>query len=870
MLRTIAAASAMLGAGALPALGQVVRVRGFVTDSATGVALAQVRVEWTAPASTSHRSLTTYTDDDGRFTIAAPVPGPYRAVLTRVGYQPARMASVDVTGGDITLRVALVAVGVPVDPVVISASRSEQTRLDAPASVSVIQRDAIAADVRFSPLEQIRELPGVDFSSKGLIQHTFEVRGPRAPIGGALMMLTDDRYAELPSIGLNVSYLVPVTREDIERIEVVRGPAAALYGPGAPRGVLQIITRSPFESRGGVASFTAGGRSVRQGTVRYAGAVHPRLAMAVSADYFQGDDWPSVDSTEIRNRNAALERGADPDTLHIGLRDPFIRRVGGELRADWRPGSETEIVTKSGIADAINLVDRLGLGGIQFKGWLSWYVQSKVQHGRLAANAVFNANDSRETYFLRTGAPLVEKSRLASLQLQHGIERRGIDLVYGMDVRATDPRTGGTVHGQNEDADFVVEAGTYAQATAALGSRLRLITALRADHHSRLDDLVLTPRAGVVYKAGRTHAIRLTYNRAYNSPPPSDLFLDIRVGALPGGVPYAVRQESSPPGGFTFRRDCDGLCMRSPFGSDASDGFLPADATALWSQMVVLLRQKGVNIADIPAPSGTVVATTLATWNQTTRVFDPMAPADVKDLSPIRRQLTDVLELGYKGVLHGGASVTADLYATRMRRRPTNTIAITPSVFFDKGTLQQYLTQFRGSAAAAQIANTLAQIPVGTVAPTQSPYAADVLLVARQGLSFTMYGADLSADVPLGRRASVFATYSWVSYDSVSNAFPAVPIALAVPNDKASLSLTYGRPAAAVQSSVRARAVGPFQTIAGYGVVDLSSTFRVPSTRALSVTAEVQNLFDHEHREYPGGAYPLLGRLAIVRTRLEF
>ena len=401
------AACAIAGAHASPAVAQNTQVRGFVADSSTGAPLAQVRVEWTLSGSASRSALTTYTNESGRFTTVLS-PGSYAVALRRVGYAPTRLERLNVSGANSTLRVRLTAVGVPVDPVVISASRSEQTQLDAPASTSVIERDAAAADLRVSPFEQIRELPGVDFAAKGLLQNTFEVRGPRGPTSGALLMLTDGRYAELPSIGLNVSYLVPVTREDIDRIEVVRGPAAALYGPGAPRGVLHIITRSPFESRGGVASFTGGNRSVRQATVRYAGVVRPRLAASLSADYFQGEDWPMVDSTEIRNRNAALKAGANPDTVRIGLRDPFIRRAGGEVRIDWRPGGETEVVTKSGIADAMNLIDLAGPGAVQLHGWRSWYVQSKVQHGRLMANLVFNANDAGNTY---TSVPERRSSR---------------------------------------------------------------------------------------------------------------------------------------------------------------------------------------------------------------------------------------------------------------------------------------------------------------------------------------------------------------------------------------------------------------------------------------------------------------------------
>ena len=874
MLRAIlvAAAGAIVEAQASPAVAQVTRIHGFVTDSSTGAPLAQVKVEWTPAASRSRPSLTSYTDDGGRFTVAL-TPGAYGVTLRRVGYAPARLERVDVTGGDFDLRVRLAAVGVPVDPVVISASRTEQTQLDAPASTSVIERDAVAADLRFNPFEQIRELPGVDYSAKGLLQNTFEVRGSRGPNSGAMLMLTDSRYAELPSIGFNVSYLVPTTREDIDRIEVVRGPAAALYGPGAPRGVIHIITRSPFESRGGVASFSAGGRSVRQATVRYAGVILPRVAMSLSADYFEGEDWPTVDTIEVENRNAALKLGADPDTLRIGLRDAFIRRAGGEVRVDWRPGASTEVITKSGIAEAINLTDLTGMAGVQLRDWRSWYVQSKVQHGQLMANLVFNANDAGDTYFLRTGLPLVEKSRLVSAQVQHGIQRGRVDLVYGMDGRATDPRTEGTVHGQYEDDDFVVEAGMYGQATTTLGSRFQLVTALRADHHSALEDLVLQPRLGIVYKAGRTHAVRLTYNHAYSSPPPVDLFRDVRSGAL-APLPYALHNEAIPRDGFTFRRDCNGLCMRSPFPSGNAGPYMPADATLLWAEMVALLAKGGVNIADIPAPAATDVSTVLARRNQAARSFDRVTPDDVRDVDPVHRQLTDVFELGYKGVLHDGAAISVDLYATHVQHGSAGVTAITPNVFFDKVSLQEYLNRFRSSAAAAQLATTLAQIPVGTITPLQSPYGADILVVNRQGPAYTFYGADLSGELPFGRRASVVGTYSWVTYDSVSRDLPDVPVNLTIPENKASLMMSYGRPAAALHSSLRVRAVGPFHSsgvprlrIPGYTAIDVSMTGRVPRLRA-SISGEVQNLLDHAHREFFGGA--VIGRIVVVRTRVEF
>ncbi|MDQ3082267.1 MAG: TonB-dependent receptor, partial [Gemmatimonadota bacterium] len=436
----VAAAASVLCASAVA--GQGVEVAGLVTDSATGAALPHARAEWSNRATRS--ATAAYTDAAGRFRVQL-APGRYDVLLTRIGYRAVHMQDREIVGAS-SIRVALPARGIPVDPIVISGARSEQARLDAPVAISVIGRAEIEEGLPPDPLHQIRTLPGVDFASKGLLQATVSARGPRTPSSRALLMLTDNIYTEVPAV-LAVSFARPTTREDIERIEVVRGPAAALYGPGAPQGIIHVVTRSPFESFGGAASLSAGGRSILQGTTRYAGRIHPSLAMSVSADYFDGDDWAVVDSFEIDNRAAAIARGADPDTLRIARRDHHIRRAGGEARLDWRPGLRTEIVTKAGVAEAANGIDLTGLGAVQLQQWRSWYVQSRLKRDRFMLNTVVGANDAGDTYYLRTGAPLVEQSRMLGVQVQHGAKRGALDVVYGSDMRATDPRTGGTVHG---------------------------------------------------------------------------------------------------------------------------------------------------------------------------------------------------------------------------------------------------------------------------------------------------------------------------------------------------------------------------------------------------------------------------------------
>ena len=90
--------------------------------------------------------------------------------------------------------------------------------------ITPVDADDIAAKVLLTPVDAVRAAPGFDISNKGIIQSTFAVRGDRSASSGAMLMLTDYRYAGVPSLGFNVAYLVPTAPDDIERIEVVRGP----------------------------------------------------------------------------------------------------------------------------------------------------------------------------------------------------------------------------------------------------------------------------------------------------------------------------------------------------------------------------------------------------------------------------------------------------------------------------------------------------------------------------------------------------------------------------------------------------------------------------------------------------------------------
>jgi iron complex outermembrane receptor protein len=781
-----------------------------------------------------------------------------------------------VAEGEARIDIALAQASMTLDPVIVSASRQAETSLDAPTSVSVIDRQRIRKTMALTPVDHVRTETGVDFASKGLIQHSYAVRGSRSVTSGALLTLTDYRYTALPSLGLNVSYLVPLQDDDIERIELVRGPAAALYGPNSSRGVLHVVTRSPFDAPGTSLSIAGGERSLFQGVLRHAGVIGEKLGYKISGSYFSGRDWEYTDPVEAENREDALAGGADPDELLIGLRDFDIRRAAGDARVDWRPRAGTEISLRGGMSSAINNIDQTVVGASQVRDWRYFYLQTSVTAGRFFANLIHNNSDAGNTYQLRSGQPIVDSSLVWAVQLQHGaLVGNRWSLVYGADAKYTIPRTGGTVHGANEANDDVLEVGAYLNTTTALARAWDAIAALRVDYHDRLNDVALSPRIGVVYKPAPVHAVRLTYNRAYNSPDPQDLFIDFRVDSF---LFYEARLRGTGETGLSFSRNCGGLCMRSPFNILGPSELLPTDATLLWPAVVLFARQMGIDLSMLPAPTANDVSTDLKRLDANAEgvKFDPITAADVQDIAPLEREFRNVFELGYKGFLGERVNLSADVYVDRVVNQQADALFVaTPNAFFNQASLERYLEQYMLPESARALADTLSKLPVGTVAPAETDDA-DIVAINLQGGSYTVWGFDVALSADISRAVTVRASYSYASHDSIPDVGAGGAVIPNVPKHKGSVGGAFTEPRIGVTVRADLRAVAGFPVVSGvyrgrvdsYAAVDAGIAFQFPWQPTTRISIEGQNLFGAKHREFVGA--PELGRLILTRLHVSF
>ncbi len=181
---------------------------------------------------------------------------------------------------------------------VVSASRYAQSPLSAPSSTTTIT----AQDIRMSGLmplgDLVRRAAGVDVMQLTPSDTQVSVRGFNQRLNNKLIWLIDGRSVNVDFIGATFVNLLPINTEDIERIEIIRGPASAVYGADAFTGVINIITKKPGSEEGGYVS-AAGGNHDRIRSTASISNQFGKVGVRVSGGYEQIDRF-AIDTPKTR------------------------------------------------------------------------------------------------------------------------------------------------------------------------------------------------------------------------------------------------------------------------------------------------------------------------------------------------------------------------------------------------------------------------------------------------------------------------------------------------------------------------------------------------------------------------------------------
>lgn len=875
-----------------PVAAQQGTISGRVVDAETGEPLAGAAVEVLG------QGVQAATNDSGGFSVSV-APGSHSVVVEMIGYETGRVDGVGVAGGATEeIEIVLRSRALVLNPIVVTASRRQEKALDAPASVSTVSAAEIARSVKTTPAEHVRALPGIDMARTGLTQSNIVARGFNNVFSGALLTIMDNRYARVPSLRFNAHNMLPATDLDIERIEVSLGPGAALYGPNASTGVMHMITSSPIDKPGTSVSLAGGERSVFHGQFRTAYAPSNSFGFKVSGQYFRGNDFEYRDPVE----------DATPPPLE---RDFLNERYSADARFDFRFGGDAELVVNGGMNVAAKSIELTGIGAAQAQDWGYQYAQTRFSKGRLFAQAFLNQTNAGDaTRLLRTGVPVVDKSRAIAFQFQYGFDLGGFQsFTYGVDWQRTEPRTGGTITGRNEDDDLVSEVGAYLHSETALGDKVDFVAAIRVDDHSRLSDVAISPRAALVLKPKEDQTFRLTFNRAFATPTTNNLFLDILAGGfeLGFGLPsYGIRALGVPAGGFSWNNQCPGghmsMCMYSPF----LPGQLPANAALFWDSMMDQVAGFDPALGSlVPVlkgpgrqPGDPALATVFRRLNQAAAETGegdlfPLDNAQLGEIAEMRSTIYNTFEVGYKGVLSDRVLLAADVYHARVKDFVGPLRIETPNVFLEPGSVQAFL-QARlaplvqaGALDAATVAAVLAQvvpvvaaIPFGTVVPDQVD-SSDLLVTYRNFGDVNYWGTDLALQVLASDRLRINGAYSFQSdecfdFNEDGRCTSADDIALNAPRHKGSVGFVFDDQVSGFSFDGRFRMSGGFPMnsgvyigdVEGYGVVDLGVGWRLPFQPSARLSLSATNVLNNMHREFIGA--PELGRLVLARLRYDF
>jgi len=187
-------------------------------------------------------------------------------------------------------------------PIVLSANRLEQPISDAAVSMSVIDRETIEASGARTIPEVLRLIPGMQVGYSGNQfgdepKYVVAYHGHSGQYSRQMQVLIDGRSIYEPLIGGILWKTIPVNIDDIERIEVSRGPNPATYGSNSFQAAINIITRTAAEDQGSYVRTNLGNHDIADLTYRYGGS-NGNLDYRITGSTLNDDGFDSKNSID--------------------------------------------------------------------------------------------------------------------------------------------------------------------------------------------------------------------------------------------------------------------------------------------------------------------------------------------------------------------------------------------------------------------------------------------------------------------------------------------------------------------------------------------------------------------------------------------
>ncbi|MEN3942977.1 TonB-dependent receptor [Prosthecobacter sp. SYSU 5D2] len=201
-----------------------------------------------------------------------------------------------------------------------SVTKRTTRQFDSPAAITVLTHDDLQRSGATSVPDALRLVPGMNVGAVNASQYAVSARGFNTVFANKMLVLVDGR-AVYNSMFAGVFWdLQQPVMEDLERIEVIRGPGAAIWGANAMNGVINIVSRSARDTQGGLAYLGGGNVQRTMAGGRYGGVIGDDLYYRIFAteqsrdDYLLADGKSAEDGWRSWHSGFRLDKYADADT----------------------------------------------------------------------------------------------------------------------------------------------------------------------------------------------------------------------------------------------------------------------------------------------------------------------------------------------------------------------------------------------------------------------------------------------------------------------------------------------------------------------------------------------------------------------------
>ena len=421
------------------------------------------------------------------------------------------------------------------EQIVVTASKVEQQLVNAPAAVSVINAQTLASKSTGDYAGLFRAVAGVNVSQTSARDLNITSRGSTNTLSTSQLALIDGRSVYLDFFGFVGWDFLPLNFNEIKQIEVVRGPASAVWGANAMSGVVNIITKSPREMQGttvtmggGTFNRTVDGQAADPGaggsfytSLSHARAINQQWAYKLSLGYVSQDAFARPTGT-IDNKY----QSPYPSFTNTGTSQPKV-----DARVDYDfPDGQQRMTFSGGYAGTSGII-HTGIGPFRIEeGSAAGYGRADYSRGALKVQFFTNILDGKApallaigvdgkpiTFNFKTNTYDFSASNISTIGTHHVIS-------YGANVRYSSFDLSIAPGGSSRS-----EQGVYVQDEMFLSPHFRWLVGARVDHFDVLANPVVSPRTTFMMKPNEQHTFRVSYNQAYRAPSLTNNYLDTAI-----------------------------------------------------------------------------------------------------------------------------------------------------------------------------------------------------------------------------------------------------------------------------------------------------------------------------------------------------